>query len=33
MGTHGLGPLGVLIMGSVAQKVLHHATVPVTLVK
>lgn len=33
MGTHGLGPLGVLIMGSVAQKVLHHATVPVTLVR
>jgi nucleotide-binding universal stress UspA family protein len=33
MGTHGLGKLGVLIMGSVAQRVLHHATVPVTLVK
>ena len=33
MGTHGLGKLGVLIMGSVAQRVLHHATLPVTLVK
>jgi nucleotide-binding universal stress UspA family protein len=33
MGTHGFSALGILIMGSVAQKVLHHATVPVTLVK
>ena len=33
MGTHGLGKLGVLLMGSVAQRVLHHATLPVTLVK
>lgn len=33
MGTHGLGQLGVLIMGSVAQRVVHQATVPVTLVK
>jgi nucleotide-binding universal stress UspA family protein len=33
MGTHGLGQLGILVMGSVAQKVLHHAKVPVTLVK
>ena len=33
MGTHGLGPLGILFMGSVAQKVVHHATVPVTVVK
>ena len=33
MGTHGLGKLGVLLMGSVAQRVLHYATVPVTLVK
>jgi nucleotide-binding universal stress UspA family protein len=33
MGTHGLGQLGILVMGSVAQKVLHHARVPVTLVK
>jgi nucleotide-binding universal stress UspA family protein len=33
MGTHGLGQLGVLIMGSVAQRVLHHTSLPVTLVK
>ena len=33
LGTHGLGKLGVLLMGSVAQRVLHHATPPVTLVK
>ena len=33
MGTHGLGPLVILFMGSVAQKVVHHATVPVTVVK
>ena len=33
MGTHGLGKLGVLLVGSVAQRVLHHATLPVTLVK
>ena len=33
LGTHGLGKLGVLIMGSVAQRVMHHATRPVTLVK
>jgi len=33
MGTHGFSAFGILIMGSVAQKVLHHATVPVTLVK
>ena len=33
MGTHGLGPLGILFMGSVAQKVVHHASVPVTVVK
>ena len=33
MGTQGLGKLGVLVMGSVAQRVMHHATVPVTLVK
>jgi nucleotide-binding universal stress UspA family protein len=33
MGTHGLGKLGVLLMGSVAQRVLHYATLPVTLVK
>ena len=33
MGTHGFSAFGILIMGSVAQKVLHHATLPVTLVK
>ena len=33
MGTHGLGSFGILFLGSVAQKVVHHATVPVTLVK
>ena len=33
MGTHGLGKLGVLLMGSVAQRVLHYASLPVTLVK
>jgi nucleotide-binding universal stress UspA family protein len=33
MGTHGLTSIGILLLGSVAQKVVHHATVPVTLVK
>ena len=33
MGTHGHGGLTAMLMGSVATKVLHHATVPVTLVK
>jgi len=33
MGTHGLGSLGILFLGSVAQRVVHHTTVPVTLVK
>jgi nucleotide-binding universal stress UspA family protein len=33
MGTHGLGSFGVLFLGSVAQRVVHHTTVPVTLVK
>jgi nucleotide-binding universal stress UspA family protein len=33
MGTHGRGQLGILLLGSVAQRVVHHATVPVTLVK
>jgi nucleotide-binding universal stress UspA family protein len=33
MGTHGLTSLGILFLGSVAQKVVHYATVPVTLVK
>ena len=33
MGTHGLSSFGILFMGSVAQRVVHYATVPVTLVK
>jgi nucleotide-binding universal stress UspA family protein len=33
MGTHGRGGLTAMLMGSVATKVLHHSTVPVTLVK
>lgn len=33
MGTHGKGALEGLLLGSVAAKVLHLVTVPVTLVK
>ncbi|MEZ4334426.1 MAG: universal stress protein [Myxococcota bacterium] len=33
MGTRGMSALGDLLLGSVATKVLHHAHVPVTLVK
>jgi nucleotide-binding universal stress UspA family protein len=33
MGTRGLGPIGGLVMGSVASKVIHLVKVPVTLVK
>ena len=33
MGTHGLGAIASLVMGSVATKVLHLAGVPVMLVK
>lgn len=33
MGVHGRGMVAGLLMGSVATKVLHFATVPVTLVK
>jgi nucleotide-binding universal stress UspA family protein len=33
MGTHGLGSFGILFLGSVAQRVVYHTTVPVTLVK
>jgi nucleotide-binding universal stress UspA family protein len=33
MGTRGLGPVGGLILGSVAFKVIHLVKVPVTLVK
>ena len=33
MGTHGRNPLGGLLLGSVAQRVVHLAVVPVLLVK
>ena len=33
MGTHGLTSIGILFMGSVAQKVVYYSDVPVTLVK
>jgi nucleotide-binding universal stress UspA family protein len=33
MGTRGLGPIGNLVMGSVATKVIHLTTLPVTLIK
>lgn len=33
MGTRGLGPVGGLMLGSVASKVIHQVKVPVTLVK
>jgi len=33
MATRGLGAVGALVMGSVAQQVVHRATVPVLLVK
>jgi len=33
MGTRGLGPVGGLLLGSVATKVIHRVKVPVTLVK
>jgi nucleotide-binding universal stress UspA family protein len=33
MGTHGHGTFGILFMGSVAQRVVHHARLPVTMVK
>jgi nucleotide-binding universal stress UspA family protein len=33
IGTRGLGAVGSLVLGSTATKVLHLATVPVTLVK
>ena len=33
MGTHGYGALGRAVLGSVAQRVLHDADVPVLLVK
>lgn len=33
MGTRGMGSIGNLLMGSISTKVVHLATVPVTLVK
>lgn len=33
MGTRGMGAVGNLVLGSVATKVVHLATVPVTLVR
>lgn len=33
MGTHGRGMLAGTVLGSVAQKVIHRATVPVVLVR
>jgi nucleotide-binding universal stress UspA family protein len=33
MGTRGMGAIGNLILGSVAQSVVHHSSVPVLLVK
>lgn len=33
MGTHGMTALGNMLMGSIATKVIHLSTVPVTLVK
>jgi nucleotide-binding universal stress UspA family protein len=33
MGTHGRGAIGTLLIGSVAQRVVHLAKVPVVLVK
>lgn len=33
MGTHGRGRLGSMVLGSVAQHVVHRSTVPVTLVR
>jgi nucleotide-binding universal stress UspA family protein len=33
MGTRGLGPIGGLLLGSVATKVIHLAKKPVTLIK
>jgi nucleotide-binding universal stress UspA family protein len=33
MGTHGRGMVGSLLLGSVAQRVVHRAKVPVLLVR
>ena len=33
MSTHGHGAVGHLLLGSVAEKVIHHATTPIFLVR
>ncbi|MDO9166510.1 MAG: universal stress protein [Rhodoferax sp.] len=33
MGTRGMGAVGTMLLGSVAQRVIHQSTVPVLLVK
>jgi nucleotide-binding universal stress UspA family protein len=33
MGTRGMGAVGTLFLGSVAQGVIHRSTIPVLLVK
>ena len=33
MGTRGMGAVGNMVLGSVAQRVLHQASIPLLLVK